>query len=338
MSACDLLESLYERPKLRVDRGRRKDGTAVVLKRLTGDATPRARSRFRHEYELLNKIDLPGVVGAFELEEKNDDLVMVLQDIGGESLEQLLASNGKLSLEQFLELATGLAETLAGLYRLRIVHKAINPAHIIFNTDSGEFRLVGFGDAEELAHSGLTLKPAMNSEENLAYISPEQTGRMNRPIDYRTDFYSLGVTSYRILTGKLPFEADDAMGMIHSHIAKAPIPPSELDPNIPRVVSDIVMKLMAKIADDRYQSGWGLKSDLDKCLGDFRKEGAIHPFELGREDFSDQLRIPQKLYGRQKEIDRILQLFERASAGESGLLLVAGYPGIGKTTLVPTHC
>ena len=247
-------------------RGRRGDRKAVIFKRMATDAGPQAHRRFRHEYNLLSRIDLPGVVKAFGLTEADGGLVMELEDIGGESLDRILSPGEKLSLKQFLDLAVGLAETLAGLHQQRIVHKHINPAHIVMNTDSGQFRLIGFGIADELPQSEVALQPPAAIEGNLAYIAPEQTGRMNRRVDYRSDFYSLGATFYRLLVGRPPFTAEDALGLLHCHVAQAPVAPHALDPDLPAPLSRIVMKLLAKTAEDRYQSAHGLKADLDRCL------------------------------------------------------------------------
>jgi PAS domain S-box-containing protein len=334
MTSYKELETLYASGTLRVSRGRYKDGETIVRKWLAIDASPEAHRRLLREYEFLTRIDLPGVIKTFGLEETDGGRALLLEDTNGESLQHMFAQKIRFTLEQSLSLALELAETLAHLHRQRIVHKAINPAHIIVNFTNNEFRLSGFGFADELPQSEVALQPPAAIEGDLSFISPEQTGRMNRLVDYRTDFYSLGVTLYRMLTGIHPFKADDALGMVHSHIAKMPVSPRELDPDIPEMVSEIVMKLMAKMADDRYQSARGLKADLEKCLIDLRNGGIIRRFELGMEDFSGQLHIPQRLYGRDKEIDQLRQAFNRVTTGEGGLLLVAGHPGIGKTALV----
>jgi diguanylate cyclase (GGDEF)-like protein/PAS domain S-box-containing protein len=331
----EISEKISETRSVLVCRGRQiEDGNAVVLKILNPFATEHDLSRLRHEFAILSIIQFPGVIKAYELVESEQGLVLVLEDIGGESLDQVLSRGKGLVLEQFLELASGLAETLGHLHRLHIIHKDINPAHIVLNTKTGDFRLIGFGISDEVPERSVTPQHPSAIEGTLAYISPEQTGRINRPIDYRTDFYSLGVTFYQMLARKLPCEASDALGMVYCHIAKTAIPLHVLEPNVPEMVSLIVMKLMAKMADDRYQSAWGLKADLGKCLIQLRSKGEIPIFELGEEDFSDQLRVPQKLYGRQKEIKQLLEAFDSVSAGERRLLLVAGYAGVGKTALV----
>jgi len=257
----------------------------------------------------------------------------MFQDIGGQSLDRLL-ERSPLTLVGFLELSVVLADTVGSLHKRHIIHKNINPSHVIFNPATRQVNLVGFGLADEPTERSTTLLSPSAPEGPLAYISPEQTGRMNRPVDYRTDLYSLGATFYRMLTGKLPFDADDTLGMVHSHIARTPVPPNELNPDIPEMVSLIVMKLMSKMADDRYQSAHGLKADLEKCLCCLRDEGIVRNFEIGLEDFSDQLQFPERLHGRKQEIGQLLDSFKKTCSGKRELLLVSGYAGVGKTVLV----
>ncbi len=318
-----------------VCRGRRTgNGEPVVLKILKTDVATRDEvARFRREFEITSKLNLPGVVKVRGLEEYRGGLMMVMEDIGGQSLDRIL-DQAPLSLTESLELAVALAETVGLMHRQRIIHKNINPSNIIWNSQTKQLNLIDFGLADEMPMRSVTPQPPAGLEGTLEYISPEQTGRMNRYVDYRTDFYSLGVTFYRMLTRKLPFEADDALGLVYCHIAKIPIPPNVLNPDIPETVSLIVMKLMAKMADDRYLSAWGLKTDLERCLRELADKGIIVTFELASGDSSDQLRIPQKLYGREKEMAQLLEAFERVSAGAIELLLVTGYAGIGKTALV----
>jgi PAS domain S-box-containing protein len=335
ISPYEILEPLHESPLTLISRARRAGtGEAVVLKLLKPDAaTEDEVARFRREFDITARASLPGVVKAYGLEQHDGGLAMVLEDIGGESLDRP-AGRMELSLVSFLELAVGLADTLAGLHQRRIIHKDINPAHIVFNAETGCFRLIDFGIADELPQRSIAPRPPAALEGTLEYISPEQTGRVNRALDYRTDFYSLGVAFYRMLTGRLPFEADDALGVVHCHIAGTPVAPHLVEPAIPEMLSRIVMKLMAKMAEDRYQSGRSLKADLERCLRGVADEGTIRAFEPGAEDVSDRLEMPQRLYGREAESARLLDAFERVSAGGRELLLVAGYAGVGKTALV----
>ncbi|UCH95974.1 MAG: AAA family ATPase, partial [Candidatus Aminicenantes bacterium] len=199
---------------------------------------------------------------------------------------------------------------------------------------SGQLKIIDFCIAAVLPHEMVKLTSADSLEGTLAYISPEQTGRMNRSLDYRTDFYSLGVTFYELLTSQLPFDTNDPMELIHSHIARTPVPPEQLNPEIPTVLSDIVVKLMAKNAEDRYQTALGLKHDLQECLEQFTALGACQYFAVGQKDLLSKFQVPQKLYGRQKEIAMLLDAFERASQGTAEMMLVTGWAGIGKTSLV----
>ncbi|WP_375496134.1 AAA family ATPase [uncultured Nostoc sp.] len=233
---------------------------------------------------------------------------------------------------EFLEIAIALCNTLDVLYRERIIHKDIKPANILINPETKQVKLIDFSIASLLPRETQTLINPNVLEGTLAYISPEQTGRMNRGIDYRTDFYSLGVTFYELLTGVLPFQSNDPMELVHCHIAKQP--PSVIRDEIPQVLSDIVMKLMAKNAEDRYQSALGLKFDLENCLHQLQSTGIIKGFEIGKRDVCDRFIIPDKLYGRKIEVENLLQAFERVSLGATEMMLVAGFSGIGKTAVV----
>ena len=214
------------------------------------------------------------------------------------------------------------------------MHKDVNPSNIVLNPQTGQLKLIDFGISTVLSRENPTLHTPGRGEGTLAYMSPEQTGRMNRDMDYRTDLYSLGVTFYELLTGNLPFPTTDALALMHAHIAQQPLPPHELMQEIPRPLSAIVMRLMAKNAEDRYQSAHGLKADLSACWQQWQVTQRINDFSLGEADVSDQLHIPQKLYGREAEIDTLLSAFERVSQGASELILVSGYAGVGKSALV----
>jgi predicted ATPase/signal transduction histidine kinase len=334
VSQYEVTATLSESPRSRVCRAhRRADGEAVILKILKPQAaTEQELARFRREFGLLSRIDVPGVVKAVGLEPYDCGVMLVLEDVGGDSLDRR-PEGEPLPVPLFLDLAIGLAGTLAGLHQRRIVHKDLTPAHVLLNAKSGEFRLIGFGRAQELPQLTVPSQPPSALEGDPAYLSPEQTGRMNRPVDYRADFYSLGVVLYESLTGRRPFEAEDALGLVHCHIAVTPRAPHELDPAIPEPLSRIVLKLLAKMAEDRYQSGIGLQTDLERCRRDLLERGTVRAFELGQKDFSEQLQPPRKLYGREEELARMLESFGRAREGRRELLLVAGYAGVGKTAL-----
>ncbi len=226
-----------------------------------------------------------------------------------------------------------LAKMLAGLHEFDVVHKNIEPLSILIDaTDS--LRLIDFGISSELALERQQYALSKRLEGNLPYMSPEQTGRMNRELDYRSDYYSLGVTLFELLTGRLPFQADSVLEWVHSHISKSPLSPSEIDPSIPEVMSAIILKLMAKNAEDRYQSSYGLLADLGRCQRELTETGTLPTFALGQDDVSRKFQIPQKLYGREPELAVLLALFERVTAGGTEFCTVSGYPGIGKSALV----
>lgn len=328
-------ELIYESVNSSVYRAVRKlDGLPVILKVLKEDyPSPIELIRYKQEYELVRHLKVAGVIKAFGLEKSQNTLVIILEDFGGDSLRNLLNCY-QFTLNEFLTIAIKIADSLGQIHAKNIIHKDINPANIIYRPQTGQLKIIDFGISTQLSRQHFTLKTPSTLEGTLAYISPEQTGRMNRSLDYRSDFYSLGVTLYELLTKQLPFTTQDDLELVHSHIAKQAISPTQLDSAIPSILSKIIMKLMAKNAEDRYQSAWGLKADLEQCLSQLNAKGSIAEFPLGTQDISDKFLIPQKLYGRETEITQLLQAFERVSLGKSQLLLVAGYSGIGKSALV----
>jgi len=305
----------------------------VMIKTLKQDCPlPQELARYKQEYELICQIKTNGVIKAYGLEEVDNKTVIILEDFGGESLKKLM-ENQRINLTQFLSIAIKIIDSLGQVHAANIIHKDINPSNIIYNPQTEQLKIIDFGISTRLSRENPTLKNPNILEGTLAYISPEQTGRMNRSLDYRTDFYSLGVTLYELLTKQLPFSPKDDLELVHCHIAKQPLTPFQIDPNIPIVISRIIMKLMEKNAEARYQSAWGLKADLEHCLKQL-ETGNLNEFELGTHDISEKFLIPQKLYGRETEIAQLLQAFEHVTQGNSQLLLVAGYSGIGKSALV----
>ncbi|MBF0552731.1 MAG: serine/threonine-protein kinase PknK, partial [Deltaproteobacteria bacterium] len=330
-----ITETLYESHNSVVFGGRRTtDNLPVVLKLLKRDYPTAAElERFRREYEMTRSLGVDGTIQVYGLEKSHNSLVMVLEDFGGESLARLHPAR-ELGLAGFLSLAVRVTEILRQIHQQNIMHKDINPSNIVWNPTTNQVKIIDFGIATSLPRENPEIRNPNVLEGTLAYMSPEQTGRMNRAMDYRTDLYSLGVTFYELLTGFLPFQTDDAMEMIHCHIAKAPKPAAELNRQIPKVLSDIVEKLLAKSAEDRYQGALGLKADLERCRDLYQSEGTIPFFEIGQQDMVDRFQIPQKLYGRQEEIATLLASFERVSQGAREMMLVAGYAGVGKSALV----
>ncbi|NTU81230.1 MAG: serine/threonine-protein kinase PknK, partial [Chloroflexales bacterium] len=311
------------------------DDTPVILKVLNqADPAPEHLARLHHEYELIRDLSLPCVVAAYSLEYSAPYWFLVLEDLDGVALADLRRA-GAMPLDTALEIALQVAECLGQIHQRQIIHKDINPANLIVHPASGRVKLIDFGIAAAPAHETSPRNPNV-LEGTLAYIAPEQTARTSRPLDYRADFYSLGVTLYELLTGQLPFAKTDALDLVHSHLAKAPLPPYALDAAIPPVVSGLVLKLMAKNAEERYQSAFGLKADLRECLRQLRATGRIAPFPLGCHDVPDRLLIARTLFGRERERETLLAAFERARHGAGELLLVTGAAGIGKSALVQT--
>ncbi|MEP1078760.1 AAA family ATPase [Leptolyngbya sp. PL-A3] len=260
-------------------------------------------------------------IKAYSQQEYQRTLVILLEDFGGESLEYWIRQRSEafcpMPISVFLPLAIKLSSILGRIHAANVIHKDINPGNIVLNPDTGVVKIIDFGIATQFERTNPTFKSPHVLEGTLAYLSPEQTRRMNRAIDYRTDFYSLGVTFYELLTGQLPFPTTDILELVHCHLAKPPIPPDELNAKIPKPVSDIILKLMAKNAEDRYQSAWGIKADLENCADQLETRSQINPFQLGLQEASDRFQIPQKLYGREEEIAALLEAFERV-AGKNG--------------------
>ena len=312
------------------------DGRLVLLKQLDSAHADAAQSvHFKREYQLLQSLDITELVKPIALLDEHGRLVAIHEDFPGESLDVVLAEGASLDWLVCLNIATHLAHALEGIHAARVIHQDIRPANILIDRHSGEVRLMNFSIALVPERETFSHEDAATSTGDWAYISPEQTGRMNRPVDYRTDFYSLGITLYRMLTGRLPFQGNDPLEWMHCHIARSPLPPREIVPSLPAAVSNIVLKLLAKLPEDRYQSAHGLQVDLACCLAQWQAFGRIDPFPLGAEDVSDRFYIPHKLYGREQESAALLAAFDRmARTGQTALVTVSGYAGIGKSALV----
>ena len=334
LAGYEITNQIHESNNSLVYRGvRKQDNQPVILKFLKQDyPMPASLVRYKQEYEITRNLNLESVPKTYNLERYQNSLVIIFEDSGGESLKLGLASQ-KLTLQEFLLTAIKITRALGQIHQHNIIHKDINPSNII-NSTTGLVQIIDFGISTVLSRENPTLKNPNVLEGTLSYISPEQTGRMNRAIDYRTDLYSLGVTFYELLTGQLPYDYSDAMELVHCHIAKQATPPHAINPNIPKVVSDIVMKLLEKTAEARYQSAWGIVADLEECLEQLRTKGRISDFDLAQKDITDKFQIPQKLYGREREIETLLAAFGRVSNGTTEIMLVSGYSGIGKSALV----
>lgn len=292
-----------------------------------------ARSRFKQEMDIAEGFDFPGILRPLRIETDKQDLLLVLEDFDGLSLARLIESD-PLDLTKKIDIAIGVTAVLQDLHHRDIIHKNITADAILVNPETCEVRLTDFGLASRMLKETREQSDPRALDANLAYISPEQTGRMNRYIDYRSDFYSLGITLYRLFTRRLPFDSSDPLELVHSHIARPPIAPQKIDASIPAPLSRIIMKLLAKIAEDRYHSASGLREDLLHCRYELTASNFIAPFEPGAHDIPERFQIPQKLYGRQEEIETLLTAFERVSSGNVAFVLVSGYAGMGKSSIV----
>jgi predicted ATPase len=332
-------EPLYENSQLLIVRAKHLvTNHRVVIKQLRSlTPTPADIFRLYHQYTITRQLQLPGVVHALGFECASQRIAMVMEDFGGISLSQYWrqhAGPDGLPLLEFFTVARQIAQTLEGLYAARVIHKNINPHHILINPETRVVKLTDFSLASLLPQENQHRASPTYLEGTLAYISPEQTGRMNRSLDYRTDFYSLGVTLFEGLTGKLPFHGATPLELIHCHLAQ-PIPDlSDLRPDLPPMLTAIVHKLMAKNAEDRYQSAWGLLQDLERCYQEWSTSGMIHPFPLAEQDLRDRFIIPDRLYGREAELQGLLTSFRRVAQGYCDVVMVQGPSGSGKTSLI----
>ncbi|MFY9607735.1 MAG: sigma 54-interacting transcriptional regulator [Blastocatellia bacterium] len=316
-------------------KGRRvEDQTPVLLK--TARRNPQggaAVELLEHEFETLRELFIEGVPRVYELLRQEGQCCLVLEDRGGVPLQAQFATHHA-DLDFFFKVAIQLAAILSKLHRQDIIHRNLNPRSVVFNPATGETQLTDFSFACGAASESHWLLPQRLSSDALPYISPEQTGRMNRATDHRTDFYSLGVILYELLTGVRPFRSDDPLEIIHGHIARTPPTPAEVDPKLPGPVSEIIMKLLSKNAEHRYQSGMGLREDLEACAAQWAAHRRIGTLPLGQRDVPDHFVISQKLYGRDQEVEQLLGAFDRVCEGPAAMMLVSGYAGVGKTSLI----
>jgi predicted ATPase/predicted signal transduction protein with EAL and GGDEF domain len=329
-------ETIHDSSAAVVYRARRdSDGARVVVKRSQGHSVPvRQLTRYRNEYELLRSLDCRGVVKAYDLLRHDGHVALVLEDLPGRSLRAWIESAADATIRERLAVAIRLAEIVASVHAANVIHKDISSHNVVYDPDSGTCTLIDFGLATRLRSEESEFKAPAALEGTLAYIAPEQTGRMNRSVDHRADLYSLGVTLYELFTGELPHKNSDQLEMVHFHIAGKPVPPHERHARVPEVLSDIVLKLLQKEPENRYQSAAGLAADLRRCLAALDGGRTAERFVLGSADIVDRFDPPQKLYGRAAETSILLASFERVARGSVETVTVAGQPGIGKTSLV----
>jgi PAS domain S-box-containing protein len=331
------LEPLREGADFILYRGRDRGTQMPVLALAVASEQPSPQSlrRLEHEYSLAAEFDAAWAARPLALTRHQGRAVLFLMDPGGEPLDRVIAQqNGQLiDLTRFLRIAIGLAAALGQTHRQGLIHKDIKPANVLVD-DSGQVWLTGFGIASRLPRERLSPAPAEIIAGTLVYMSPEQTGRMNRSIDTRSDLYSVGVVLYQMLTGVLPFSAAEPLEWVHCHIARQPVPPIDRRA-VPKPLSDLVMTLLAKNAEERYQTAAGLEADLRRCLTEWQSHSRIGPFPLCADDSPDRLLIPEKLYGREREVDTLLAAFDRVVAqGVTEFVLVSGYSGVGKSSVV----
>lgn len=343
------IEKVYESNKSLVYRGyRTADNLPVIFKILKGDyPSPLELNRYRQTYEIAQHLNSDAVVKVHALEKYLNTLVMVLEDFGGQPLKHpmittIFPTKGVERVLKLLPLCIQIVESLEEIHNARVVHKDINPSNILYNPGTQELKITDFGISAFIPQGSIALKSSTKFEGTLAYIPPEQTGRTDSVIDQRADFYALGVTFYELFTQRLPFESNDPMELIHFHLARHPVSPSQIDPAIPDLVSEIVIKLLSKTAEARYQSAFGIKADLEICLNQLQTVGYIESFPLGQHDVSNKFQLPHKLYSRVQETEHLLEAFDRVCGSTSThlkktqreIVLVTGYMGVGKTSLV----
>jgi PAS domain S-box-containing protein len=339
LSSSNELETVRQDGEFILYRGLRQSlpdgsvGPVLVLAPASERPSPETLGRMEHELSLKSELDPAWAVRPLGLAAHQGRSTLRFEDPGGEPLERLLG--GPMDLALFLRLAVGLAAALGEVHRRGVIHKDIKPAHVLVDAATGRVWLTGFGIASRLSSERQTPESPETIAGTLAYMAPEQTGRMNRSIDTRSDLYALGVTLYQMLTGSLPFAAVDPMEWVHCHIARQPTAPRDRVGNVPSPISAIVMKLLAKMPEERYQTAAGLERDLGRCLAEWEAERSIGDFPPGERDTPDRLLIPEKLYGREGEIETLLAAFERiVDGGAPELVLLSGYSGIGKSSLI----
>jgi PAS domain S-box-containing protein len=306
----------------------------MLAKSVTGESPGSAGvKRLEREYALRQELDPQWAVRPLEFVRWEGSPMLLLSDPGGQTLDGLIGQ--PMAVPLFLRIACALSAALAGLHARGIIHKDIKPANMLVEPTSGQVHLMGFGVATRQPRERHALASPEDIAGTLAYMAPEQTGRMNRSIDSRSDLYALGITFYEMLTGVLPFDSADPIELFHCHLARQAIPPATRTPGAPEQLSAIVMTLLSKAAEDRYQTASGLEADLRRCLAQWESQQRIDAFALGTHDASAQLLIPEKLYGREAEIEVLVGAFERVAAeGAPELVLVSGYAGIGKSSVV----
>jgi predicted ATPase len=334
-SSYQVITKLEETGRTVEFRAMRQADLRPVLLKVLGPERPNPRdvTRLENEYETAHELSTPSVLKPLALGQYQGMPALALEDFGGRSLDHLIGQPTE--PRRFLALAVRIAAALANVHQQGIIHKDIKPRSLVFDETTAELKITDFGIATRLPREQQAQKNPALIEGTLPYMSPEQTGRMNRAIDHRSDLYSLGVTFFQMLTGRLPFSAQDPLEWAFCHIAQSPPAPTEIVPELPQILAQIVLRLLAKTPEERYQSAFGVQYDLERCIAAWEATGTIPSFPLGERDLADRLQIPQTLYGRERETAALKSVFDRvARSGKSELLLVSGYAGVGKSSLV----
>ncbi len=339
------VQTLYERRDTIVCRARNKQGEICILKTTKGNyPSPEQLARLEYEYSVLIQLEGQGILHIRELIKHFKGHIIVMENVEGMSLldmpvfESIRNGDKELSVYKLmliLKIFIELAEIIEKLHDKNLIHQEVNPRIFLVKPDFSQVNILDFGLTRRITNFRREIHNIEGIEEALLpYVSPEQTGRTGRYTDYRTDFYSLGVTMYELITGQKPFTTNNMLEIIHSHIAKTPIAPHSVNPEIPRSISAIIMKLMAKDLEQRYQSAAGIIHDLRTCLESLRESGVVGDFEVGKNDISNKFQMPQNLYGRDREREKLNLTYEQVAEGGSHILLVGGYAGVGKTSII----
>jgi len=309
-------------------------GSKVLIKMLNElILNPKRIHDLRREYDILKSLDHKLVIKALELYEDDKNTALILEDFDGKSLRQFL-NEGSLSLIEFTNIAIKLCEAIAYVHQNGIVHKDIRPDNILLSKENESIKLMEFDIASQIPKESILQIGSGIIEANIKYASPEQTGRMNRSVDYRSDIYSLGISFYEMLTGNVPFDSEDPVELVHAHLAVQATPPYLIDNSIPKVLSDIVMKMIEKVPENRYKNLLGIKHDLIRFRDLVLQKADKMEFEIAKKDILDKLVIPEKLYGREIQVKQLLDCFNLCLDGKNQFLIVYGSPGIGKTVLI----
>jgi serine/threonine protein kinase len=334
LSNYTVLEEVREKGKIKVFRGYKKDNrTQVLVKILKKDPSNLVEvSRLLNEFEVTRDLDIDGIIKPVEIEQTDSYFAVIVNDLGTVPLKEYFGSR-MIGPWLFTDVAMQLAEIISQIHEHGIVHRNLNPDNILIHPDTGNVYVTGFGSAAYVSSENSSLS-SPDPDLVYEYISPEQTGRLSKSVDQRSDLYSLGVIFYELLTDRLPITAKSEAEWVHAHITGKPLAPDKIKPNIPSAISGIVMKLLEKNVEERYQSAYGLAWDIKECMKQLIETGMIEDFTIGQKDVYSSFQLPLKLYGRDEEEEKLKSIFDRVCDGSAEAVFISGYPGIGKTELV----